>query len=208
MMRPKTVIRLVDGYTPINNLMANQYKERMQEMKTEDLQAKGLTQEQIDYVMAEYGKELNGIKQDRDNYKTQLATAQATLKSFEGVNVQELQGKVTQLAADLANKEMELQKQIADRDFNDLLKATAEGYKPRNLKAVMPFLDVEKLKGSKNQEADIKAALDAVKKDNAYLFQDVSIPRVVSSTPGPGGAATEDTKARANAALRNILGRE
>ncbi len=208
MMRPKTVIRLVDGYTPINNLMANQYKERMREMKTEDLQARGLTQEQIDYVMAEYGKELNGIKQDRDNYKTQLTAAQTTLKSFEGVNVQELQGKIIQLTADLANKETELQKQIADRDFNDLLKATAEGYKPRNLKAVMPFLDVEKLKGSKNQEADIKAALDAVKKDNAYLFQDVSIPRVVSSTPGPGGAATEDTKARANAALRNILGRE
>ena len=208
MMRPKTVIRLVDGYTPINNLMANQYKERMREMKTEDLQARGLTQEQIDYVMAEYGKELNGIKQDRDTYKTQLAAAQTTLKSFEGVNVQELQGRIIQLTADLANKETELQKQIADRDFNDLLKATAEGYKPRNLKAVMPFLDVEKLKGSKNQEADIKAALDAVKKDNAYLFQDVSIPRVVSSTPGPGGAATEDTKARANAALRNILGRE
>lgn len=177
-------------------------------METEDLQARGLTQEQIDYVMAEYGKELNGIKQDRDNYKTQLTAAQTTLKSFEGVNVQELQGKIIQLTADLANKETELQKQIADRDFNDLLKATAEGYKPRNLKAVMPFLDVEKLKGSKNQEADIKAALDAVKKDNAYLFQDVSIPRVVSSTPGPGGAATEDTKARANAALRNILGRE
>ena len=33
-------------------------------MKTEDLQAKGLTQEQIDYVMAEYGRELNGVKQD------------------------------------------------------------------------------------------------------------------------------------------------
>jgi hypothetical protein len=208
MMRPKTVIRLVDGYTPINNLMANQYKERMREMKTEDLQTRGLTQEQIDYVMAEYGKELNGIKQDRDTYKTQLAAAQTTLKSFEGVNVQELQGRIIQLTADLANKKTEYQKQIADRDFNDLLKATAEGYKPRNLKAVMPFLDVEKLKGSKNQEADIKAALDAVKKDNAYLFQDVSIPRVVSSTPGPGGAATEDTKARANAALRNILGRE
>lgn len=208
MMRPKTVIRLVDGYTPINNLMANQYKERMQEMKTEDLQAKGLTQEQIDYVMAEYGKELNGIKQDRDNYKTQLAAAQTTLKSFEGVNVQELQGKVTQLTADLANKEMELQKQIADRDFNDLLKVTAAGFKPRDLKAVMPFLDVEKLKASKNQEADIKAALESVKKDNAYLFQDTQIPRVVSSTPGLAGTAADDTKTRANAALRGILGRE
>lgn len=166
-------------------------------MKTEDLQAKGLTQEQIDYVMAEYGRELNGVKQDRDNYKAQLAAAQVTLKSFEGVNVQELQGKITQLTSDLA-----------DRDFNDLLKTTAEGFKPRDLKAVMPFLDVEKLKASKNQEADIKAALDVVKKDNAYLFQDINIPRVVSTTPGPGGAAAEDTKARANAALRSILGRE
>lgn len=176
-------------------------------MKTEDLQAKGLTQEQIDYVMAEYGKELNAVKQDRDNYKTQLAAAQSALKSFEGVNVQELQDKITQLTADLANKETEYQKQIADRDFNDLLKATAEGYKPRDLKAVMPFLDIEKLKGSKNQEADIKSALEAVKKDNAYLFQDTNIPRVVSTTPGTGGTEQNDTKARANEALRGILGR-
>lgn len=36
-------------------------------MKTEDLQAKGLTQEQIDYVMAEYGKDINGIKQERED---------------------------------------------------------------------------------------------------------------------------------------------
>lgn len=207
MMRPKTVIRLVDGYTPINNLTANLEKERMLEMKTEDLQAKGLTQEQIDYVMAEYGKEVNAVKQDQDNYKTQLAAAQSALKSFDGVNVQELQSKITQLTADLANKETEYQKQIADRDFNDLLKATAEGYKPRDLKAVMPFLDIEKLKGSKNQEADIKSALEAVKKDNAYLFQDTNIPRVVSTTPGTGGAEQNDTKARANEALRGILGR-
>ena len=41
-------------------------------MKTEDLQAKGLTQERIDYGRAEYGKELKRIKQDRDNYKTSL----------------------------------------------------------------------------------------------------------------------------------------
>lgn len=177
-------------------------------MKTEDLQAKGFTQEQIDYVMAEYGKDINGIKQDRDNYKTQLENAQKTLKSFEGVNVSELQGKINTLTTELANKDVEYQKQIADRDFNDLLKATAEGYKPRDLKAVMPFLDVDKLKGSKNQESDIKAAIEAVKKDNAYLFQDTQIPRVVAPTPGPGGQAVDDTKTRANEALRSILGKE
>lgn len=177
-------------------------------MKTEDLQAKGLNQEQINYVMAEYGKDLNAVKGERDTYKSQLATAQATLKSFEGVNIAELQNKVTQLTADLAAKDAEYQKQLADRDFNDLLKTTAESFKPRDLKAVMPFLDVEKLKVSKNQEADIKAAMEAVKKDNAYLFQDTQIPHVVSRTPGPAGTGSEDAKTRANEALRSILGKD
>ena len=177
-------------------------------LKTEDLQKQGLTQEQINYVMAEVGKEVNAITAERDNYKAQLQTAQSTLKGFEGVNVSELQGKITTLTNDLAAKEAEYQRQIADRDFNDLLKTTAAGYKPRDLKAVMPFLDVVKLKGSKNQEADIKAALEAVKKDNAYLFQDTQIPRVVASTPGPGGERADDTRTQANNALRSILGRE
>lgn len=177
-------------------------------MKTEDLQAKGLNQEQVDYVMAEYGKDINGVKQERDTYKAQLANAQTALKGFEGVNVTELQGKITALTTDLAAKDAEHQKQLADRDFNDLLKVTAESYKPRDIKAVMPFLDAEKLKSSKNQEADIKAAMETVKKDNAYLFQDTQIPRVVSATPGPGGNDTDDTKTRANDALRSLLGRE
>ena len=156
-----------------------------------------MTQEQIEYVMAEYGKDSNGIKQERDTYKTQLSTAQATLKSFEGVNISELQGKIQTLTTELA-----------ERDFNDLLKSTAEGFKPRDIKAVMPFLDVDKLKASKNQESDIKAALEIVKKEKGYLFQDTSIPRVVAPTPGPGGEKTDNTRTQANNALRSILGRE
>ena len=177
-------------------------------MKRKFLEDMGLTKEQVDSIMDENGKDIESMKSERDNYKTQLATAQQTLKSFEGVNIQELQGKVSQLTADLAAKDTEYQKQLADRDFNDLLKETAAGFKPRDLKAVMPFLDVEKLKTSKNQESDIKAAFEAVKKDNAYLFQDVSIPRVVSSTPGTSAPGSEDTKTRANEALRGLLGRD
>lgn len=177
-------------------------------MKRKNLEDMGLTKEQVDGIMAENGADIEAVKKERDNYKGQLDTTQATLKSFEGVNISELQGKIQTLTTDLANKDTEYQKQLAERDFNDLLKTTAEGYKPRDLKAVMPFLDVEKLKGSKNQEADIKAAIEAVKKDNGYLFQDVIIPRVVAPTPGPGGEKTDDTRTQANNALRSILGRE
>lgn len=177
-------------------------------MKRKFLEDMGLTKEQIDKIMTENGNDIEAFKQERDSYKTQFESAQTTLKSFEGVNIADLQGKVNQLTADLAAKDAEMKKQLADRDFNDLLKSTAAEYRPRDLKAVMPFLDVEKLRTSKNQQADIKAAIEAVKKDNAYLFQDAQIPRVVSSTKGPGGITTDDTKTRANEALRSLLGRE
>lgn len=68
-------------------------------LKTEDLQKQGLNQEQINYVMAVVGKEVNALASERDNYKTQLVTAQQTLKSFEGVNVQELRGEIAKLTA-------------------------------------------------------------------------------------------------------------
>lgn len=62
-------------------------------MKTEDLQAKGLTQEQIDFVMAEYGKDLNAVKAERDGYRSQLDTAQTSLKAMEGIDAAGLRRK-------------------------------------------------------------------------------------------------------------------
>ena len=50
-------------------------------MKRDDLTAKGLTPEQVEFVMSEYGRELNPIIAERDAYKSQLETAQATLKT-------------------------------------------------------------------------------------------------------------------------------
>ena len=177
-------------------------------MKTEELKAQGLTDEQVQFVMAENGKDINKIKGERDTYKTQLDTAQATLKSFEGIDVKELQGKITRLTNDLIAKDTQYQKDVADRDFNDRIKELAGTYKARDVKAVLPFLDVEKLKASKNQETDIKAAFEEVKKNNDYLFlSDKPAPRVVSSTAGPG-KEMDDKKTQANEALRSLFGKE
>ena len=66
-------------------------------MRREDLTAKGLTAEQVDFVMAEYGKELNPLKAERDSYKAQLDTAQASLKAMEGIDAAGLQTKITEL---------------------------------------------------------------------------------------------------------------
>ena len=177
-------------------------------MKREELTAKGLTPEQVDFVMAEYGKEINPLIAERDGYKTQLGTAQTALKAMEGVDVEALKTQVSDLTQKLSGKDTEIQQIRADSQFNELLKDAIRGAGARNEKAVMPFLDIDNLKKSSNQTQDIHAALEAVKKDNDFLFQPAqNTPKFVSSTPGINHEV-ESKKTQANEALRSILGRE
>lgn len=146
-------------------------------MKKEDLIALGLTEEQISEIQRLNGLDikreqdkLTKVELERDNYKEQLETAQDVLKEFEGVDVKELQSRITQLQNDLQSKEAEYQAQLADRDFNTLLDNQLSSFGAKNVKAVKALLDIEALKDSKNQEADIKAAIEACQKENDYLF--------------------------------------
>lgn len=176
-------------------------------MKTEDLQAKGLNQEQIDFVMSEYGKDVNAIKAERDGYKTQLDTAQTSLKAMEGIDAAGLQTKVSDLTKQLQDKDTEIDKIKADYAFDASVKEAIRKAFGRNEKAIMALLDVDALKASKNQTQDIEAAITALKKDNDYLFQQApTIPRVVSSTTGINNEA-QTKKEQANEALRNLLGK-
>lgn len=176
-------------------------------MKTEELKSHGLTEEQIAFVMSENGKDVKREKDRADTYKSQLDTANETLKGFEGVDVAELKTKIATLTSDMATQAENHRKQLAERDFNDLVSKYAGKYKARDVKAVMPFLDTEKLRQSKNQNEDIKAAFEAVKKDKSYLFEDENLPRVVSYTSGPD-STTNDAKTKANEALRSFFGKE
>lgn len=101
-------------------------------MKTEDLQAKGLTQEQIDFVMAEYGKDLNAVKAERDGYRSQLDTAQTSLKAMEGIDAAGLQTKVSDLTKQLQGKDAEIEKIKADYAFDTSVKeAILKGFREK-----------------------------------------------------------------------------
>lgn len=114
--------------------------------------------------------EAEKLRTARDNYKSQLDDATQKLEGFKGVNVEELQGKITALTDDLANQKAAFDKQLADRDFDDMLNTAITGSKAKNVKAVRALLDLEAIKASKNQSADIEAALKKVKEENDYLF--------------------------------------
>lgn len=132
--------------------------------------------------VAEVGK----IETARDNYKSQLETAQTALKGFEGVDVEELKGKVTTLTNDLATKEKDFQTKLADMEFNSWLDGQLSTAKAKNATAVKALFDIEALKSSKNRDADFTTALESVKTENGYLFDDGNNPAItVPGQPAP-----------------------
>lgn len=148
-------------------------------MKKEDLEKLGLTKEQIDGVCSLNDADMKPLQNDlqkaQDDLKVsqeKVSATEAALKKFEGVDAEALNKQISDLQADLKKKDADHQKEIADRDFNDLLKESITASKGRNAKAITALLDVETLKASKNQKEDIAAAIKALTEaeDSKMLF--------------------------------------
>lgn len=159
-------------------------REFLQNLKVGD---QALPKEIIDVIMAENGKDIEDAKKpfaDYETIKTQLGEAKKTIKGFED---QDIDG-VRQSAKDWEEKYNKAiadhKKELADRDFDSTVEKAISAAKGRNAKAIRALLDVDTLKASKNQADDIKTALEGLKKDSGYLFEDDQTPPPYS--PGTG----------------------
>lgn len=159
-------------------------------MKTEFLQNlkvgdQALPKEIIDAILAENGRDIENTKKPFSDYeaiKDQLKAAKDGLKAFEGVDVSKLQGEISTLQGQLADKDKEWKEKLDGMAFDGRIRDAIAAAKGRNTKAISALLDVDALRASKNQEADIKAALEAVKKDNGYLFETETPPPFAGGT--------------------------
>ncbi len=173
-------------------------------MQRKFLKDMGLTDDQIDQIMKENGNDITREQGVANTYKTQLEDVQGKLKAFDGVDVTKLKEEISALTTNLNNTKTTYESQISDMQFTAALEGKVSVLKPRNSKAVMALLDMESLKKSKNQDADITAALEAIKKDNGYLFEDAKkTPRVITGTQTT--TDNTDKKAAANEAFRSLF---
>lgn len=170
-------------------------------MKTEFLQNfkvgdQALPKEIIDAILAENGRDIEAAKKpfaDYESVKEQLKTAKEGLKAFEGVSVEDLQGKITALTGQLADKDKQWQAKLDGMAFDGRIKDAITAAKGRNAKAIAALLDVDALRASKNQDGDIKAALENLKKENGYLFDDDPPARYAAGT-GSQNMQTDPSK--------------
>lgn len=147
-----------------------------------------LPKEVVDAILAENGRDVAAAVKpfaDYEAIKTQLAAAKESLKVFEGVDVQALQGQVAKLTKDMEDQEAAHKAQLAGLAFDGALRDAITAAGGRSAAAIRALLDVDALKASKDQTADIKAALDGLKKANGYLFEpDVPPPYAAGTGTG------------------------
>lgn len=105
-------------------------------MKKEQLQALGLTDEQISKVFELNGKDIKAeqrktekAEQERDQYKERAESAEETLKGFDGVDVEGLNKQITEWKTKAEQAEKDYQQKIYDRDFADALKTELDEIK-------------------------------------------------------------------------------
>ena len=189
-------------------------------MKREELETLGMTKEQIDKVLDMHHSEYDPVKKELDTVQADLtaerektgtqektiADLKKDLGEFKDVDVSGMKQKIENLENDIKTKETAHQQEIADRDFNDLLKESITAVKGVNAKAITALLDVETLKASKNQKEDVAAALKALTEaeDSKMLFGEPD-PKPAGTVSFPGQVRNGGTNAD-DAAMRAAMG--
>lgn len=147
-----------------------------------------LPKEVIDAILDENSRDIDAAKKpfaDYDDLKTRLEEADKTIEGFKGMDIDAIRKEADDWKAKAEQAKEDADAKVAEMEFNSRLTTAITGARGKNAKAIMALLDLEALKTSKNQEADINAALEGLKKDSGYLFEEPQTP-----PPYAGGTGT------------------
>lgn len=179
-------------------------REFLQNIKVGD---QALPKEVIDMILDEHSRGIGAEKAkyaDYETLKTQLDEAQKTIKGLQDQDIEGVRKSAKEWEEKYNQAIAEHKQQMADMAFEQSLDSAIAGLKGRNAKAIKALLDVDTLKKSSNQDADIKAALDALKKDSGYLFEDSQ--KAPPYAPGAGTGNPSGKYDPQTAAIRAAAG--
>lgn len=137
-------------------------------------------------TVAEHEKKVNRLTDDLNAEKKRADDAVETLKGFEGKDFEAITRERDEWKQKHDDAVASHQREQEDREFNSDLETAITESKGKNAKAIMALLDIDKLKGSRNRDKDIKAALDALRTESGYLFEDNGgTPRFTTPNTAP-----------------------
>lgn len=179
-------------------------------MKTEDLKEKGLTQEQIDFVMAENGKDVEAVKSDVTSKQTeidalnsQLTDLNKEIKAFKDMNIDEVKAKVTELEG----KKADLEKELKETRESALLDKALSSINTHDADVVKGLLKKDELVFKEGEVVGFDSQIENLKKEKPYLFKEDGEgdkkPQFTKSTGG-GNAGEGNKPVTLTDAIRNL----
>ena len=175
-------------------------------MKREFLQnlkvgEEALPKEVIDAIMEENGRDITKAKTDAvkpySDYED-IKKERDTLIAQQGDST--VDGKTAaQWKEAHDNAVADHQKELEGIKFQSVLDSAIIAAKGRNAKAITAMLDVEALRGSEDQQKAINAALEDLKKESGYLFEEAQKAPPYSVGTGTGNPPAASTGSLADA---------
>lgn len=164
-------------------------------MKTDFLKNLGITEQSvIDAIMAENGKDINGVKANHESLETQITdlktqlqdrdTQLADLKKSVKDN-EKLTQKITELEEANATSKTEYENKIASMQKMYAIENGVRDAKAKNVKAVMALLDTEKITFNDGKIDGLSKQIEELTKgeDTSFLFGEQKPPAPSGTEP-------------------------
>ena len=170
-------------------------------MKREFLKELGLTDEQIDKIMAENGKDIEKYKAlaetkeaELKQIKQQLEEANAQIEKFKDMDIESIKAAAEDYRQKYEKAKEEAQREIEQIKFNYAIEKALTDAKARNIKAVKALLDLDNLKLTDDKILGLDEQLAKIKEENSFLFESddkKELPKFIR----PGGGDSNPSKA-------------
>ncbi len=167
-------------------------------MKREFLEGLELDKETIDTIMAEYGKTTQGLREERDNLKTQINDANKEIQSYKEMDIDSIKKsaedwktKYEEMEANQkAEKEKSIRNERTNAFFNDI-KFASESAKAGviaqfNAKDFKYDEETNKFLGASEWLNDLK------EKDSGAFLSDVANPKFTTTPTAPTNDSSMD----------------
>lgn len=151
----------------------------MKNMKREELKKLGLSDEQVDVVMAQHGQTVQSLntqiatlQQSETELKNQVSKNAEDLKKLQKDNSdnEELKKQLKELQKENAAQEEKYQESLTKVQRDSALSALLAEAKVKNPKAVAALLDDEKIVFKDGELSGAKEQIESLQKSDAYLF--------------------------------------
>lgn len=163
-------------------------------MTKSELLELGITEEQADKIVEDYGKnyvsksQFNAKNEELKNRKDEVKTLTDEIENLKqsNANNQELIKQIDDLKAAATTQENEYAAKLKAMEVDSIVDKSIMSLNGKNTKAIRALLDLNEAKVENGEVVGLKEQLESVQKDNPYLFGTDFKPN--STLPGePGG---------------------